>query len=198
MQSLSSFRKPPIDKTVGIEIECFYSVFVTVERRQYSGFFYATSDGSINPDNWSQTAIEWVSQPLTCEWLKKEIVKLEKKYGNWMWNESCGIHIHVSRKWLSEKKAGAIYAFIQSLSEDDYLHFFGRTTNNYCRTHYALGHSRYSAVNIENKHTVEIRVFRSGDAAWAQYCVDCVKYMVDHAYHLNVEAFSAFRRLYNV
>lgn len=198
MPSLSSFRKPPIDKTMGIEIECIYSDDANVERRKYYGFFYATSDGSIRPDRWEQHPVEWVSQPLPAEWLKKEITKLEKRFGAWMYNDSCGIHIHVSRKWLSMKKAQAIYSFIQSLSVDDYVDFFGRPTNGYCGTQYPLGQTRYSAVNVENKHTVEIRVFHSGDAEWARYCVDCVKYMVDHAYHLNVEAFSAFRRLYKV
>jgi hypothetical protein len=176
---------------MGIEIEGFLEERTPVSYGSYQGFFYVTRDGSIDADNWNQLTVELVSMPLTPEWLKREIYKVYQKFPL-MHNSSCGIHIHVSRKWLSEKKARAIYKFIQSLNDTDICDFFGRGPNTYCRTDESWGYSRYCAINNENKNTIEFRMFCSGDAKWAAYCVDCVKYMIDNAYQLNVDAFNAF------
>lgn len=195
MQSLYSFRKPPVNRTMGIEIECFYNG--DFERQLYYGFFYAGQDGSIDC-NWGQTGVEWVSQPLTKEWLKKEIDKLWFKYPGWKWNDTCGIHIHVSRKWLSDKKAKAIYKFLQNQSDVFFREIFGRSSNYYCRTTESYGSTRYCTINSENTATIEFRMFRSGDANWAKYCVDCVEYMIQSAYHLSTDGCYAFRDLYKL
>ncbi len=195
--SFSSFREPPSNKSMGIEIECLVNRQVyddKVADCQYLGFFGHVYDGSIAQD-YGTVGQEFVSQPLTREWLKKEIVKLSNKV-SWQWNSSCGIHIHVSRKWLSEKKAKAIYTWLATLEEEDKECLFGRASNYYCRTNQSFGSTRYCAVNTKNGKTIEFRMFASGDVKWAQYCVDMVDYLIRNAYHLNVEAARAFHDLH--
>jgi len=108
MNTLGSVRTPPHNKTMGIEIECFISTNHDDVMGNFHGFFYAGRDGSLSSDNYVQMGVEFVSQPLTKDWMIKEIKKLYKKFPDTTVNRSCGIHIHVSKKWLSEKKAKAI------------------------------------------------------------------------------------------
>jgi hypothetical protein len=191
MNTLDSVRKPSHNKTMGIEIECFVDAVVVSHYNHY-GFFYAGADGSIDPDRWSQSGVEFVSQPLTREWMDREIKKLYARFPGIQWNSSCGIHIHVSKKWLSEKKARAIWAFISSLSPEVYASYFGRRPNQYCAIGDHYGSSRYNAINTQNSATIEFRMFASGGRDWALYTVACVDYMIQNAYHLNIDAFNAF------
>ena len=194
MQSLSTFRKPPHNKTMGIEIECVLGA-CEVRYFQHYGFFYATQDGSIDTNTWSQMGVEFVSQPLPVEMLCKQIGKLGKRF-TWESNTSTGIHIHVSRQWLSTKKATAIYNWIKTLTNAEFELLFGRKPNYYCRTEGTIGSTRYLAVNTENKATIEFRMFASGPADWAKYCVKMAEYLVVNAYHLNLDAALAFKDLY--
>lgn len=199
--SLAKFRTPDSNKTMGIEIECLLRrrddsgelVTQSVVGNHY-GFFYCYEDGSIEADYSRQVGREFVSQPLPCGWLKKEIHKLSHKW-EWDQNSTCGVHVHVSRKWLSLKKATAIHAFLYGLSEDMRKYLFGRYRTMYCAYRSKIGGTRYDSVNIENSQTIEFRMFRSGDAAWCCYCVDMVEYLIENAYHLNEDAVEAFRIL---
>ncbi len=190
MQSLSSFRKLDSVKSYGIEIECVHDQMI--ERYQYYGFFYATNDGSLDYGryNW---ATEFVSQPLPAEWLCKEITRLEKRVGAWHSNSSCGIHVHVNKKWCTEAKAKAIRAFVNALSHEDCCRLFGRVPNHYCEQ---STRSRYCMINLTNKATIEFRMFSGGNAKWARYCVRMVDYMVKNAYHLNIDAIYAASDMY--
>jgi hypothetical protein len=189
MNSLDEFRKPPNGKTMGIEIECFVEAEQAPNRYTYQGFFYITTDGSIQCHD---TGLEFVSMPLPPTWLKKEIGKLFKKNPALKSNDSCGVHIHVSRKWLSERKGRLIQEFINNeMSIGDFEGAFGRRPNDYCQRN-TFGITRYNCVNNENSKTIEFRMFKSGDAAWCRYCVDMAVYLVENAHHLNFAAFSAF------
>ena len=194
MQSLSKFRTPPHNKTMGIEIECIL-IFGGVDYFRHYGFFYSTQDRSIDTHSWSQCGVEFVSQPLPVDMLCKQLDKLGKKF-QWEHNSSCGIHVHVSRKWLSEKKAIAIYNWIKTLTNAEFKLLFGRLPNYYCRTEGTIGSTRYLAVNTENKATIEFRMFSSGSADWAKYCVKMAEYLVCNAYYLNLDAALAFKDLY--
>lgn len=197
MQSLDSFRKPPCSRTLGIEIECLIESSRSIS--DYVGFFYATYDGSIVRDSFMQTGREFVSQPLTTNWLIKEIKRLEKRVGPWDFNSSCGIHVHVSKKWLTKKRAKLIQEFYDSLSDQLRSIIFGRGHNQYTRRSCDVGeHSRYRAVNITNDKTIELRMFSSGNAAWACYCVKLADYLVTFAHQLNVDAVLAFSEINGV
>lgn len=162
----------------------------------YLGFFYKGHDGSILCTDWKDHGYELVSQPLTYNWMKREITKLYKRlrqHGFYS-NASCGIHVHVTKKWFSDQKAKLVWKFVKALSEEDCIHFFGRSPNTYCsQNEYD---DRYRSINTTNTHTNEFRMFKSGDEEWAQYCIDCSKYMVENAKHLNLDAFYAFRSMY--
>lgn len=197
MQSLNEFRKPDVAKTYGIEIECFFNSEDSrpLYRSDYIGFFYVSSDGSIRTDHWDQSPFELVSQPLPAAWLCKEITRLEKRVGAWLHNKSCGIHVHVNRDWFTEKKAAAVRRWIKSLSTEQFSDLFGRVPNEYCNPTERVS-SRYGAVNTTNKKTVELRMFSSGDAKWAQYCVKMADWIVRNSFHLNIEAAYAARDLF--
>jgi hypothetical protein len=196
MQSLSSFRKPPCNKTVGIEWECFLSDKNYKSIGAFYGFFYCTSDGSIITDS-NTYGREFVSQPLQPKWLVKELARFYKKEFKepFLWNDSCGIHVHVSRMWATKSRVLCLQEFMSELSRDEYLEAFGRHNNTY-NIHQSdqntTHRTRYLALNNDNEHTIEFRVFRSGDLKWAQYCVLLVEYMVENAKHLNKDAFFAF------
>lgn len=194
MQSLAKYRAPTTNKSLGIEIECF--VARNMETYKHYGFFYAGDDGSLVKDTYDVQGCEFVSQPLPQAWLKKEILKLGKRVGTWSVNKSCGIHIHVSRKWLSESKAKTIYAFLNTLPQDEQETFFGRTGNTYCRYGQPWNYGRYLPINAENKDTFEFRVFASGTPEWACYCVDMVVYLIENADHLNIDALYAFHDMH--
>lgn len=198
MNSLSKFRTPNTSKAMGIEIECYMSdsTYSSYDvRGEHHGFFYGTTDGSIEC-SWRYFGIEFVSQPLSAAWLKKEIAKLARKF-TWEANSSCGVHIHVSRKWLSLDKARSINTFLSGLSWDEQEELFGRMANHYCRYSAALEkEDRYCAINITNKDTIEFRMFKSGDAAWCRYCVDMVEYLINNSRTLNVDAAMAFKDMY--
>jgi hypothetical protein len=194
MHSLSKFRTPPHSKTMGIEIECILGAS-EVQYFQHYGFFYSALDMSIETSSWGERGVEFVSQPLPVKMLCKQIDKLGKRF-MWESNTSTGIHIHVSRQWLSTKKAIAIYNWIKTLTNAEFKLLFGREPNYYCRIEGPIGSTRYLAVNTENKATIEFRMFSSGSADWAKYCVKMAEYLVCNAYHLNLDAALAFKDLY--
>ncbi len=207
MQSLEKFRTPNTNKAMGIEIECYIKGdpddrYCTgpgfPKKGAHHGFFYATDDGSISPPSYRDISVEFVSQPLSAPWLKKEITKLGKKF-HWEVNETCGVHVHVSRKWLSKERAEKIMEFLCGLDEDEVVALFGRTANHYCR--YNLNYfndSRYSTINIQNKNTIEFRMFKSGTPEWCCYCVAMVEYLITNWATLNIDACLAFRDMHKV
>lgn len=197
MRSLSSFRKLSSTKSFGIEIEGFFDHDKLTQDDGRYGFFYATFDVSV--DGWfpGYRAREFVSQPLPKEWLKKEITRLEKRVGMWFYNYSCGIHIHVNRAWCTKEKAKLIYNVVKALTDEDMATLFGRGPNNYCRRD-GFGETRYCCVNIENKKTVEFRMFSGGDAKWARYCVDMVDFMVHNATILDKDKLFAAHEMFKL
>lgn len=188
-------RKPCTNKTMGIEIEGLLvrnceqsSLFNT-----YQGFFYQTRDTSII-EGYPNRGAEFVSQPLPVKMLKRAISKLYSKIeADFSFNDSCGIHVHVSRKWLGKKQAAQIQEFIErEVDHEDFLKLFGRYPNSYCANLVTSG-SRYVAVNLTRTDTVEFRMFASGGVAWARYCVDMATYLVENARQLNIDALLAFK-----
>lgn len=205
-----SLRKPCTNKTLGIEIEMALAGPMVGTLHRYTGFFFHTSDGSINIPTYRWSPSEFVSQPLPAAMLKRAINKLYLKIGaptNFQTNRSCGIHVHVSRKWLGKKQASVLKEFIGGLSLFDFEFLFGREPNDYCETREMAGRgwidtNRYLCVNLTNKATVEFRMFKSGDANWAKYCVDMVTYMVENSRQINLDALYAFsdmkKKEYNI
>lgn len=201
MESLSQFRKPPSRKTLGIEWEMLWDEDHPNYHRagKHLKFFYITSDGSITTSGVPRLYCFWgrelVSQPLTYAWLLKELERLNEVIPTPHVNESCGIHVHVSRQWATPKKVDHLVDFLRTLTNSESLDSFGREPNTYCASMsrwFKGSDSRYWALNLTRKDTIEFRVFRSGDVKWAQYCVKLVNYMMENATRLNKDAFFAF------
>lgn len=211
-----NYRKPDTNRAMGIELEC------CMERLpgRRIGFFVGKEDVSIQPSNVHRAAdVEWASQPLPKAWLKKELERLVFKcshrrweYGSiwhrpelfgppngwdtlWESNDTCGIHVHVSRKWMTKKKANIIQEWYASIGGDAQKQLFGRQSNYYCAAEAEIG-SRYNAINQTNKETIEFRMFASGNVKWAQYCLDMVDYLITNANTLNLDAALAFREMH--
>lgn len=183
-QTLTEVRKAPCRNTMGIELECFVNYIPINQVKDFyrhHGFFYAGSDVSILAPS-GQDSVEFVSQPLTPRWLERELFKLKKRVGHWDVNDSCGIHVHVNKEWLSDRKAEVLFASLCKVTEDfswrTMQEVFGREGNSYCI--WGNTYSRYRAINIRPQHTVEFRMFSSGDERWAIYCVRLVEWMVNN------------------
>ncbi len=196
MRSLSSYRKPDSNFTMGMELECFVDgdTIDKLSVGNYLGFWYVTTDRSLIDRTWDRYGREFVSMPLPLVWLKKEIKKLASKV-SWTVNATCGIHIHISRKWLTEKKAKAIHKFYCQLSDENRIVLFGRGSNVYCLPG-LWKDNRYNAVNAENSETFELRMFASGDSNWALYCANMADYLVRNANRLNIDAVMAAHDLF--
>ena len=161
----------------GIELEV-----ENTENREYNedvadclpGFLYAKADGSLDD------GFEIVSHPLSWNWLRENSEKWQyvfslKEKGFRSYNTTtCGIHVHLTKSVFSGLH---LYKFLKlfyenpgfigvisrrrieklkewaSLESDTSIIYKARTKNN--------GNSeRHVAVNLENYHTVEVRIFR--------------------------------------
>jgi hypothetical protein len=84
--------------------------------------------------------------------------------------KNVGMHVHVSRKPLSQLTLGKMTEFLNRLDNKQFIHHIaGRIDNNYARMsdertitfpwRYKNGGDRYNALNLNNQNTVEIRLF---------------------------------------
>ncbi len=196
MNTLPSVRKPPHRKTVGIEIECFVEreKYYEIESRHH-GFWYCGTDGSLSGFGIGH-GVEFVSQPLSVPWAHRELTKLAKLCPTWQVNETCGIHVHVSKEWFTKQRAAAVWKWYKSLLESEIACLFGRYPNSYCKSRDSGYADRYHAINITNKHTIEVRSFRSGDVRWVKWCVDFTVYLVENARHLDLDACYAYKDMW--
>lgn len=151
----------------------------TLEDRTNRG--YLKSDGSLN------YGFEIVSQPHTLEELQQnfpwDVVLELQKEGFRSWDtDTCGFHVHVSRKafgWDVSKRQqeGRVEAhalrFIKLIYDNErYVRrIAGRSSDrwaSFCDRKRLMpkvkegrqGNDRYSAVNVANLHTFEVRVFK--------------------------------------
>jgi hypothetical protein len=167
--NLEIVRKPVHNKCFGIEIECYVPngtelAIIRNGDNRYRGFWKIDSDGSIDIPTYRHCAVELVSQPLPYRWLFKEIGKLEKKYGNWHFNSSCGIHVHVTKKAVSSRRIRELRVALSRMSGYELTYLFGRGNNAYSNAGNTLRGQRYGAINETNDATYEFRMFASGHA----------------------------------
>ena len=83
---------------------------------------------------------------------------------------NCGMHVHVSRKPLSNLVIGKVLTFINSpKTRKNIISIAGRERSEFTSferkkiadVQFPSRHRRYQAVNINNKTTIEFRIFRS-------------------------------------
>lgn len=89
-------------------------------------------------------------------------------------NQSCGLHIHVSRRSLSPLTIGKLLVFVHDYKNSALInHLARRGPSHYCErlakkltTRELYGYTRYQAINTVNVNTIEFRFFRSAKTPW--------------------------------
>ncbi len=141
------------------------------------GYLYAKHDGSLT------CGVEIVSHPASWEWLCSEGRAAWQQILDWRLDRgyrsyntgTCGMHVHMSRdafttfhlyKWLqffyqnpqfildiSRRSAGTLARWAS-------LDGPSATSDLIAKAKDGRGKSRYEAINLNNPHTIEIRIFR--------------------------------------
>ena len=168
----------------GIELEVGTFEYINFENDIISNlsieYFNRHEDGSIFDGDVRQ-GIEIVGHPMTYKWMKanpdvwNNVLKLRKKGLRSYKTNTCGIHIHLSKKAFDEhhlyKFMKMIYrfpSFTRLISQRKGVHLNQwASINGECAKNLKQkakdknGGRRYTAVNLTNSHgTVEVRLFR--------------------------------------
>ena len=175
------------------------------------GVAYLKHDGSIG------NGFEIVTHPHTHQQYRENskllwdtIELLRTKYGARSWDtDTCGLHIHLSRKGFS---SGAhLHRFIALVYHNapQMMKFAGRksrfarfndvyTFDEYDRPVFSIKHKvghpnrymseRYSAVNTQNEHTIELRFFRGTmNTSGVLSALDLAQAMVEYTRELRLD-----------
>ncbi len=129
-------------------------------------FCICKHDGSLH------NGFEIVSQPATVEEHKKrwkdffEINWSERGLRSWD-TTTCGMHVHVSRKPLSDLTIAKALVFINGHQNQNFItKIAGRGENSYCKIKQKTYRDvkqrveRYEALNLCNSKTIEFRIFK--------------------------------------
>ena len=130
------------------------------------GNFYLKIDGSL-----SDSGIEIVSQPMTYKYIteNKDWKFCYKQIHNYDMSDTvgCGLHFHLDREYLTEKDIKIIDYIVNTFS-DFFETVGGRKYDYYCQKRdkriddWGMATDcRYSAVNLNNSNTVELRFCKS-------------------------------------
>jgi hypothetical protein len=129
---------------------------------------YFESDGSLT------RGFEIITQPLGLDkhaelwkWLSdsQHIVKYLRSHDT----STCGLHVHVSKAGLTKMQISKMVAFVNHPDNYSFIQKIARrSSSTYAAVRfdkkasnaYRTGVSRYEAVNLENRSTVEFRIFR--------------------------------------
>jgi len=79
-------------------------------------------------------------------------------------DDKCGVHIHISRKYITQSQLGGLVVFMNHPANIEYVEYVaGRKANKYCKVlpgkTETISYDRYEMVNLTNRETVEIRIF---------------------------------------
>lgn len=110
----------------------------------------------------SSCGIELVTVPL----LPKQMINLisNLEIAQLGVDSTCGVHIHVSRKYLTQFQLGGLVVFMNHPHNLKYIQqIAGRESNRFCKQvpgkQTTVSTDRYEMVNLTNSATVEIRIF---------------------------------------
>jgi hypothetical protein len=162
-----------------LEMECGDEVTrhecLKILRDSRPEYFYCKEDSSL------ECGIELVTHPADYEvWVKRrgevaEILGLLKNAGATAWGErSCGMHIHASRSPVSTLHVYKLLRFAYSNATfmfnlsgrrsqetlDDMASLRGALRDASRKAKAGLGDTRYEAINLQNTHTLEFRLFQ--------------------------------------
>lgn len=141
-----------------------------------NNWFMCKSDGSLDEQN---GGFEICTAPSTYKFLKDRFSQMfnsnywtDENGSTYVkgWNTSCaGLHIHINKKALRPLEVGKMLVFINEKKNKRFIEdIAGRNMNRWCKSEIKnvkdgqyRSDDRYQAVNTSNRHTVELRIFRS-------------------------------------
>lgn len=137
-------------------------------RKAPEAAWYAKEDGSLT------NGVEFVSHPGTWKWWNEtDLGWVEDNGWKAYKTETCGMHVHISRRGLSKFTLYKILTFFAqnpeyvlriSRRERDFLDKWAAIEQGkeiiYRKARYGESRCRYQAVNVEGRNTVEFRIFR--------------------------------------
>ena len=140
----------------------------------WGDFVYLKEDSSLN------FGFEIVTHPATLEYYQEQVkwgvLDQLRNAGFRSWSAgSCGIHIHIDRRAFTDRTHLLAFTYLINRNENLCRHIAGRNShygiiNESAKIDNVLtikrsyssarGGDRYNAVNLQNTHTVEIRMFK--------------------------------------
>lgn len=152
---------------------------------------YLKSDGSL------ECGFEIVSHPMSHSYFMNDagtlwdtITKLKSDYNMMAWGtKTCGLHIHISRAGFSGGSHQHRFLQLVYNNKDFYEVMAGRSSSHWAKfddnvdpntgqkslkhKFDRLGSDRYSAVNTNNRNTLEMRIFRGSlNQNYIKACID--------------------------
>ena len=173
---------------------------------------YMKEDSSIS------SGFEIVTHPMTLDWARKnfpwDMLQEISDRGMRAWNDyHCGLHIHINRSAFRSHSHLAKLLLLVYRNSNEMIQFTGRNSEDYAEysiterenfVERAKGNRfgrRGVAVNCQNEHTIELRVFRPSlkrdtVQAYIEFCDALVVYAgtitVEDCVKRNALSFSAF------
>jgi hypothetical protein len=166
---LKSETKDKLRFGVELEVEGYDTAEQAAEYiRQHLPATYCTlkRDGSLG-----ESGVEIVTRPDSMAVHKRMFGALfkdspGKALSSWT-NGRCGMHVHVSKAALSQLQIGKMLCFLNEPAAVNFISkIAGRKPCNWCKVHKKKitdtrrEHDRYTALNVTNNHTVEVRIFK--------------------------------------
>jgi hypothetical protein len=161
------------------------------QRLERESIAYLKSDGSL------ECGFEMVTHPLSHSYFMNDanvlwetIGTLKDRYGMMAWGtKTCGLHIHISRNGFSGGSHQHRFLQLVYNNKDFYEVLAGRSSSHWAKFDDNVdpntgrkslkhkfdrhGSDRYSAVNTNNRNTLEMRIFRGSlNTRFIKSCID--------------------------
>ena len=169
LTDLDFLGNPKDDLYLGLELEVYVSDDLNDTANTVSdlleGYAILKEDGSI-----SMPGFEIVTAPCSLNIHREKITEFFSNNPDIDTDDdiNIGLHIHISRKPISQLSIGKLLVFINNPdNQDKIVAIAGRPSNNWAKlspkkiTDIKKQTSRYEAVNLQNNDTVEFRIFAS-------------------------------------
>ena len=148
----------------------------------------------------SSCGVELVSVPLPPAEMLEFIDGLE--IDHLKVDSKCGVHIHISRKYLSQSQLGGLVVFMNHPDNLWYVETVAnRSPNSYCKQipgkSDTMSTDRYEMVNLTNSATVEIRIFAGTNSketlkGYVEWLLDLLKWLGTNPTSFSAETFIAY------
>ena len=169
----------PLFYGIELEVECDEklnrrAVYAKDILKLFGGFVITKHDGSIkDPATGRVVGFEIVTVPASREYQREKwnyFFDNKPKGLRSFDTTTCGLHFHVSRIALTQLQIAKMLLFVNHESNQPFITMIaGRGPNNYCKIQSKAykdarrgcqHQDRYEALNLHNKDTVELRIFR--------------------------------------